>query len=208
MNDSQIIAATRAAIASVRNARYLATERGYHGAFYCALRTELERQGLLSQERILEMEYQKSRMRHGVIQRPDIIFHIPTEISQQPAARNNFAVWALKFRGSKSAAIEDFRNLDEMCERLCYPLAFFVNIASNKTHLEAYTGRYSDRSIHSLFQGPLVRCCSILVLRTAAWTRYYINSRMERLVHKQLRVGDFDSIAFPPIALLGHKVVR
>jgi hypothetical protein len=68
------IEATIGAIRSVRNARYLATERGYQGAFYCTLRSELERMERLSAERILELEYQKTVGRHGTRQRPDIVF--------------------------------------------------------------------------------------------------------------------------------------
>lgn len=46
---------------------------------------------------ILEMEYQKSS-RHGLGQRPDIVFHIPAEHSRESVQANNFAVWALPHR--------------------------------------------------------------------------------------------------------------
>jgi hypothetical protein len=143
------IHATIEAIQQVRNPRFLATERGYHGAFYCALRSNMERQGLLSQKRILEMEYQKSWSRHSLSQRPDIVFHIPVEISGATRSENNFAVWALKFDASPTGAIEDFKKLDEMCLGLKYPLAIFVNVASRKTYLDLYRGKYPQR-IHAV----------------------------------------------------------
>jgi hypothetical protein len=107
----------------------------------------------LTAERILEMEYQKSA-RHGTDQRPDIVFHIPAEISRAPVADNNFAVWALKHKASETEANADFGKLDDMCRALRYHLAVFVNISSVRTHLAAYTGRYADR-IHSFGVPPV-----------------------------------------------------
>jgi hypothetical protein len=138
---------TIAAIKTVINPRYLATERGYQGAFYCALRSSLEQMGILSEKCILEMEYQKSA-KHGISQRPDIVFHIPTEISRASVRKNNFAVWALKLNASTTDARDDFDKLDEMCGELRYSLAIFVNIASSTTHLKLYRGKYHER-IHA-----------------------------------------------------------
>src|SRR5690349_21340233 len=95
-----VIDATISAIKNVRNPRFLATERGFHGAFYCALFSFLKKKGIITDRVILEMEYQKST-RHATKQRPDIILHIPREISGSKSTRtNNFAVWALKRRAS------------------------------------------------------------------------------------------------------------
>jgi hypothetical protein len=41
------------------------------------------------------MEYQKSA-RQGLAQRPDIVFHIPAEVSGAAVTENNYEVWALK----------------------------------------------------------------------------------------------------------------
>ena len=101
---------------------------------------------LLSAERILEMEYQKSA-RHGISQRPDIVFPIPAEISGVPVRDNNFAVWALKHLASLADAEEDFAKLDEMCDALNCLLATFVNVASSKTYLELYKGLESKNSV-------------------------------------------------------------
>lgn len=92
-----LIRATEDAIRSVDAARFFQTERGFHGRFYCTLQHQLERAGLIANNAILEMEYQKSQ-RHGTSQRPDIVFHIPAEYSHALVTENNFAVWALKRR--------------------------------------------------------------------------------------------------------------
>jgi hypothetical protein len=149
------IEATIGAIRSVRNARYLATERGYQGAFYCTLRSELERMERLSAERILELEYQKTVGRHGTRQRPDIVFHIPMEISGAEEWKNNFAVWALKHSATSARATEDFIKFEHMCHRLCYPLAIFINVSSAETHLDKYRGSFHER-VHS-FAVPSAR---------------------------------------------------
>ena len=138
------IDATIEAIASVRNPRFIATERGYHGALYCALRYALDRRSLLVGDCILEMEYQKSA-RHGLSQRPDIILHVPAELSGGSVRDNNRAVWALKRDASASDAHEDFDKLDEMCQVLRYSMAIFVNVASTRTHLDSYRGQFPER---------------------------------------------------------------
>ncbi len=96
--------------------------------------------------RIVELEYQKSR-RHHMEQRPDIIFHVPTEYSGATPMENNYAVWALKRQADNEDAMDDFAKLDQMFEQLHYPLGFFINIESQTDKLEAYNGRYPDRLI-------------------------------------------------------------
>lgn len=139
-----LIRATEAAIRQVDDSRFFATERGFHGRFYCALQAQLERQDILVDGRILEMEYQKSA-RHQIGQRPDIVLHVPAEQSGMSVEDNNFAVWALKFKANEKEAREDFRKLDEMFEYLHYPLGFFMNIASSDPLHRFYDGRYRDR---------------------------------------------------------------
>lgn len=102
-----LIRATEAAIHQVGHPRFFATERGFHGRFYYALQTQLDQEGILTEGRILEMEYQKSG-RHGLTQRPDIVLHVPAEPGTS-VQDNNFAVWALKFRASEGDARDDFR---------------------------------------------------------------------------------------------------
>lgn len=139
-----LITATEEAIRSVGAARFVQTERGFHGRFYCALQAQLEKTDLMVDGAILEMEYQKSR-RHDLTQRPDIIFHIPTEHSHSHVKANNFAVWALKRQATVADAQADFRKLDQMFDNLCYPLGFFVNIDTTDPMRAHYTGAHSDR---------------------------------------------------------------
>jgi hypothetical protein len=106
----------------------------------------------------VEMEYQKSA-RHHLSQRPDIIYHIPADVSHPSVKDGNFAVWALKYMGSARVVEKDLRKLDQMCRVLDYRLALFVNVSSSKTHLDAYVGRFRDR-LHA-FAVPGVRGSSI-----------------------------------------------
>lgn len=140
----QIVEATIYALRSVNHVRFFRTERGYQGQFFCALQTALDEQGILGDALILEMEYQKAESRHDTRQRPDIILHIPTEVSGAPVEENNFAVWALKRRASVSRAQDDFEKLDWMFECLRYPLRFFINIDTDSHHFNHYTGYHRD----------------------------------------------------------------
>jgi hypothetical protein len=141
---NQIVAATDEALRQVDAPRFLRTERGFQGEFYCALRRTLDRRGLLQGGRILEMEYQKSA-RHGMSQRPDIVLHVPAEESGAGVADNNFAVWALKRCATAGEAEEDFAKLDEMFEHLHYPLGIFVNIDAKNLFAASYHGRFPER---------------------------------------------------------------
>lgn len=137
MRDS-LIAATDAALLAVTEDRFLQTERGYQGRFYCALQVELDRYGLLKEPTILEMEYQKSARRHRIRQRPDIILHIPAEITGSVTV-GNLAVWALKRRASAKDAADDYEKLEEMHRSLNYPWGCFVNIDSTEANPIAYS---------------------------------------------------------------------
>lgn len=141
-----LVRATEAAIYEVTHPRFFATERGFHGRFYCSLQAQLDQEGILIDGRILEMEYQKSG-RHGLTQRPDIVLHAPAEESGASVRDNNFAVWALKFRANEGDACDDFRKLNEMFEYLHYPLGFFLNIESDETMLQHYIGDFRDRLV-------------------------------------------------------------
>jgi hypothetical protein len=142
----EIITATNEALLKVDVPRFLRTERGFQGRFYCALQQELENRGLLRDEYILEMEYQKRSSRHGMNQRPDIVLHVPAEESGAKVSHNNLAVWALKLRANKEKACLDFANLDKMfSKKLCYRLGIFVNIDSIDHFATSYNGRFPNR---------------------------------------------------------------
>ncbi len=139
-----IVSATDEALREVAEPRFLRTERGFQGQFYCALQRFLEERNLLQGGCMLEMEYQKSA-RHGMSQRPDIILHVPAEDSGARLAENNFAVWALKRRATEPQARVDFDKLDEMFEMLCYPLGIFLNIAATDHLAGSYHGKFPRR---------------------------------------------------------------
>lgn len=139
-----IIDATEEALRKVVDPRFFQTERGFQGQFYCALQRQLEEKGLLKGGYLLEMEYQKSR-RHGITQRPDIILHVPAEVSGAQVIQNNLAVWALKKRATEEEAEQDFFRLDEMFDVLHYPLGFLVNIDAKNNFASSYQGRFPGR---------------------------------------------------------------
>lgn len=146
MNRQMLIDATIQSLRSIRNPRLFRTERGYQGELFCELQNILKEQGIVDGVNILEMEYQKSQ-RHGIRQRPDIILHVPAEISGVSVKENNFAVWALKHKSSTEDAIDDFRKLNDMFAVLEYPLGFFVNIDSATHHFGNYEGEFVDRLV-------------------------------------------------------------
>ncbi|MFX0209935.1 MAG: hypothetical protein ACFFDT_28400, partial [Candidatus Hodarchaeota archaeon] len=141
----QIVEATIYALKLVRNVRFFRTERGFQGELFCGLKTVLCESGILKDDLILEMEYQKTQYRHYTKQRPDIILHIPTELSDSEVYKNNVAVWALKRNASIIDAQDDFSKIDKMFQMLNYKLGFFINIDSRLHHLKYYDGQYKDR---------------------------------------------------------------
>jgi hypothetical protein len=146
MMRDRIIESTISALTAIKAPRFFKSERGYQGIFYCKLYEAFENLGLLTEDQIIEMEYQKSA-RHELSQRPDIIFHIPVEHSCGNIVENNFAVWAFKARANAVKAQEDFEKLDQMFEFLNYPLGFFVNINTEQHHLNLYEGNFKDRLV-------------------------------------------------------------
>lgn len=147
MERALLIQATVCALRSIGNPRLFQTERGYQGAFLCALQSLLHDLGIVDGQCILEMEYQKRQVRHITQQRPDIILHVPTEISGDAVTSNNFAVWALKRKAKLKAAKADFVKLDDMFSSLHYPLGFFINIDSEAHYLEEYRGDFRERLV-------------------------------------------------------------
>ena len=139
-----VVEATRAALHAVREPRFYATERGYHGRFYCALQSEFDRRGWPATGALLEMEYQKSE-RHNTFQRPDIVLHVPVSHPGTSVRENNFAVWALKRAARVADATDDFAKLDEMFDALDYPLGFFINVDASNPLRSHYTGRHESR---------------------------------------------------------------
>jgi len=166
----QMISATIEALQSVCENRFYQTERGYQGRFYCALQKALDDRGILNGDVILELEYQKSA-KHGLNQRPDIILHIPAELNEGNREINNFAVYALKRRASRSTAQEDFGKLDEMFERLNYPIGIFINIDSTLHHINNYSGNFKSRIIAF----SVKRINNTISIKQATWVNDIVN---------------------------------
>ncbi len=131
------------ALKSVRNAHFFTTERGYQGEFLAELRRFLPGVGLPG-DAIVEQEYQKRLAAHGINVRPDLIIHIPTPVGQD-RRRDNFVVFELNLQAGPAESRGDFENLDTVVGALDYPLAVFVNIASDRTQARHYRGPFRGR---------------------------------------------------------------
>lgn len=137
-------------IKHIKGPRAFISERHYHAEFFSYLSIFLLKEDDQKDGRILEFEYQKTITNQNTQQRPDIIYHIPTELTGSPPDLNNFAVWAFKLRASRTRAEEDFTKLDEIIEKLNYYQGFFINIASFTTMAEFYTRKHSNISFISV----------------------------------------------------------
>lgn len=140
-----IVDATDRALRTPVHPRFLTTERGFQGQFYCHLQQNLKEFGLIQGHQILEQEYPKKGKHNADMQRPDVILHIPSEFSGRPVDQDNFAVWALKIRADAQRARDDFEKLNSMFAGLNYPLGIFVNIGAEEHFANEYKGPFFDR---------------------------------------------------------------
>ncbi|TKC91703.1 hypothetical protein FAZ69_04475 [Trinickia terrae] len=144
MRRENLIGAFRAALSSIIEPRFFETERGFQGA----LIIELHRRVPLTAGTVIEQEYQKRLLIHGISQRPDIVIHEPFDPSRHRARTDgNHAVLEIKRRSTERQAILDFEKLRVMTEVLDYPLAMFVNIDSAETYVEVSPPELRDRLI-------------------------------------------------------------
>lgn len=133
MDTDQILDCLRSSLLAIRSPRLLETERGYQGELLVQLSKRLN----LPDQTILEQEYQKSALAHGLTCRPDIIIHEPFNPERHKTrADGNIAVIELKLRATKAKAADDFKSLRDMVGVLSYPLGIFVNIDSESTYSE------------------------------------------------------------------------
>ena len=70
--------------------------------------------------------------------------HVPTAHGEDRRA-NNLSVWALKRRGNRDDAEDDFRKLDMMFRELDYSIGFWINIDSRESWADRYSGPYRNR---------------------------------------------------------------
>jgi hypothetical protein len=124
----------RSALESIREPRFYETERGFQGELLVQLVNRLK-DAEFPGDPIVEQEYQKTMPAHGINIRPDIVIHIPFErgLARQ-REEGNFVAIELKLRSTENEARGDFANLEQMHERLHYPLTIFINIDSEETH--------------------------------------------------------------------------
>lgn len=131
ISDDDFLACLRESLAAITAPRFFQTERGYQGALLTQLTGCLQ----LPDYGIVEQEYQKQALLHGLTIRPDIIVHEPFNSDRHHArTEGNVAVVELKLRARPADALADFESLRAMLDALRYRLGVFVNIDSTATH--------------------------------------------------------------------------
>jgi hypothetical protein len=125
------------ALKSVTVARFFKSERGFQSQFHVALDKLFTNRGLVSNQAIIEEEYQKTIPNHGISHRPDLIVHIPFEARLTGSRREgNFVAFEFKIRGSRLDAIDRFIKLNDYLTMLAYPLGVFINIDDTRSFVE------------------------------------------------------------------------
>ena len=131
VNRDNVLSVLREALSAISHPRFYKSERGFQGE----LLVELSNRIKLSDKTIIEQEYQKKLMKHGLNIRPDIIIHEPyNDIQHSSMTEGNIAVIELKLKANASQAGCDFAKLKKMIEILGYPIGIFINIDSADNH--------------------------------------------------------------------------
>lgn len=139
-----ILSSMREALAACTHPRLFETERGFQGQ----LLVELAKRVHLPNQAIIEQEYQKRLLAHGLNIRPDIVIHEPyDQRCHSSRASGNIAVVELKLNANAAQAAADFSNLAKMIGVLCYPVGIFVNIGSTKTYAALVPKDAKDRIV-------------------------------------------------------------
>lgn len=142
------LSAFRDSLKAINEERLFSTERGYQAQLYSELETRLKINKFLHGGRIIENESQKTPKKHGIYKRPDIIIHIPYKEEIHSSRRyGNYVVIQLKLNANKEKAKDDFEKLDLMFDKnnLDYQIGIFLNINSDKTFFDSYSGNYKNR---------------------------------------------------------------
>ncbi len=136
----------RHSLKAINKKHFFSTERGYQGYLLSELDKRIKKEKIFLEDIIVEQEYQKTSKNHGIRKRPDIIIHIPYREKIHPSrCYGNYVVIHLKLNASEKKAKDDFEKLDSMFDKLNYPLGIFLNINSDKTFFDSYSGDYKDR---------------------------------------------------------------
>jgi len=136
---------------TLTNERYWKSERAFQSEFYCFLKEQHETINLFPKGAILESEYQKKLDEHGLRLRPDLIVHMPTEITHANVRKNNYLLIQFKVHATLRKAIADFKKINDLIRILDYPIGIFINVDSEgKEFLASYSrGEYKQR-IHEI----------------------------------------------------------
>jgi len=147
MDSELIIKIIIEALKHMDSPRFFKTERGFQGRFACALYKIFDVKKIFQDDMIIEEEYQKRIEPHGTKLRPDLIVHVPVESSHSCSrTENNFVVFAFKRQSNEDRAKEDFKKLNELFEKLGYPLGIFINInGRSEIFLNKYSGLFKNR---------------------------------------------------------------
>lgn len=147
MDRDTLLGHLTAALRTIITPRFYQNERGFQGELLVRLRQTIPADFLLD-EMIIEQEHQKNITLHGLGGRPDIIIHEPYDESHHSSRRDgNHVVIEIKRSASLSRAIEDITSLINMIETLDYPLAIFINIASDNTWADRVPTEWRDRIV-------------------------------------------------------------
>lgn len=137
-----MLALIQDAIRSIRNPHVFELAQSYRGELLAEIRRRLPEAGLPG-DALVQQEYQRRLVDHGVNVRPDIIIHVPMRIGADRRLVN-FAVLEMDRSAGPKAAQEDFDDLDLAMAFLQYPLAVFLNVASTQTQASHYQGPFRD----------------------------------------------------------------
>jgi hypothetical protein len=130
----QFLATFREALRAIREPRFYDTERGYQGALLVEVQNRLPRLRIAGHP-VIEQEYQKRVLAHGIRIRPDLIVHVPFERGAMASRKDgNFVGIEIKLRATDDQAKDDFESLQSLSTALGYPLTIFVNVDSEETH--------------------------------------------------------------------------
>jgi hypothetical protein len=131
----QFLALLQEALENIREEQLFRDERGFQGALLQELGRRLP-EGVRPEDPMLQQEYQKRLLRHGIRIRPDIIIHIPFERGvTESREEGNFVAMELKRGATSKTAKGAFANLAKMKKALKYPVTIFINIDSDQTHV-------------------------------------------------------------------------
>jgi hypothetical protein len=134
------------ALACISAPRYYKSERGFQGALLGELAKRIP-EGLLDGA-IIEQEYQKRLLHHGVTIRPDVIVHEPfDERRHESRSEANLLVMELKLMADEKRAVADLESLTAMIDVLAYKAAAFINIGSDETFQHLIPENYRERIV-------------------------------------------------------------